>query len=217
MGARPTRAALVRALANVASVTPQGYDTIYRNLASRVKVVEETCSSLNLDVVHARHRKEGSTVLAVHDPACRTQKLLSKRNHKATFLYNLHPLDETKCQYGWCLSFTPHCLRELDGATALDVFVRDLKVCAAAAPPQASNSIFRVLSTGGAPEPWLFSFLWAPGLGREAGSLILRRLFTRLLDAGVGKPSRRNPLIVLACWAALFVFALLAFARLFSS
>ena len=30
VGARPTRHALVRALANVASVTPQGYDTIYR-------------------------------------------------------------------------------------------------------------------------------------------------------------------------------------------
>tara|TARA_B100000459_G_scaffold135897_1_gene92225 strand:- start:143 stop:286 length:144 start_codon:yes stop_codon:yes gene_type:complete len=42
----------------------------------------------------------------------------------------------------------------------------------------------------------------------------LRRLFTRLLDAGVGKPSRRNPLIVLACWAALFVVALMACARL---
>jgi hypothetical protein len=212
VGARPTRAALVRALANVASVTPQGYDTIYRNLASRVKVVEETCSALNLDVVHARHRKGGSTVLAVHDPACRTQKLLSKRNHKCTFLYNLHPLDETKCQYGWCLSFTPHCLRELDGATALDVFVRDLKVCAAAAPAQASNSIVSILLTGGAEEPWLFSFLWAPGLGREAGSLILRRLFTRLLDAGVGKARRRNPVAVLLCW--LFVFALaLACAR----
>ena len=159
VGARPTRAALVRALANVASVTPQGYDTIYRNLASRVKVVEETCSSLSLEVVHADHRKGGSTVLAVHDPACRTQKLLSKRNHKCTFLYNLHPLDETKCQYGWCLSFTPHCLRELDGATALDVFVRDLKVCAAAAPRQASNSLVSILMKGGAEEPWLFSFL----------------------------------------------------------
>jgi len=150
----------VRALANVASVTPQGYDTIYRNLASRVKVVAETCSALQLEVVHARHRKEGSTVLAVHDPACRTQKLLSKRNHKCTFLYNLHPLDETKCQYGWCLSFTPHCLRELDGATALDVFMRDLKVCAAAAPARASNSIVSILLKGGAEEPWLFSPVW---------------------------------------------------------
>ena len=148
VGARPTRHALVRALANVASVTPQGYDTIYRNLASRVKVVEETCSALQLEVVHARHRKEGSTVLAVHDPACRTQKLLSKRNHKCTFLYNLHPLDQTTCQYGWCLSFTPHCLRELDGATALDVFVRDLKVCASKAPSRASNSIVSILSKG---------------------------------------------------------------------
>ena len=154
VGARPTRAALVRALANVASVTASGYDTIYRNLASRVKVVEETCSALQLDVVHACHRKEGSTVLAVHDPACRTQKLLSKRNHKATFLYNLHPLDRTRCQYGWCLSFTPHCLRELDGATALDVFMRDLKVCASKAPAQASNSIASILLQGGAEEPW---------------------------------------------------------------
>ena len=217
VGARPTRAALVRALANVASVTPQGYDTIYRNLASRVKVVEETCSSLNLDVVHACHRREGSTVLAVHDPACRTQKLLSKRNHKCTFLYNLHPLDQTKCQYGWCLSFTPHCLRELDGATALDVFVRDLKVCAAAAPSQASNSIVAVLSTGGAPEPWLFSFLWRPGIGRETGSLILRRLFTRLLDAGVGKPRSRNPVAVLAALCLLFVAIACALLRMFSS
>ena len=98
--------------------------------------------------------------MAVHDPACRTQKLLSKRNHKCTFLYNLHPLDETKCQYGWCLSFTPHCLRELDGATALDVFVRDLKVCAAAAPARASNSIVSILLKGGAEEPWLFSPAW---------------------------------------------------------
>ena len=196
-------------------MTPQGYDTIYRNLASRVKVVEETCSALQLEVVHACHRKEGSTVLAVHDPACRTQKLLSKRNHKCTFLYNLHPSSPERCQYGWCLSFTPHCLRELDGATALDVFVRDLKVCAAKAPAQASNSIVSILAKGGAEEPWLFSHLWAPGLGREVGSLILRRLFTRLLDAGVGKPRRRNPVAVLLCWVFVF-FALMAYA-LFSS
>ena len=217
VGARPTRAALVRALANVASVTPQGYDTIYRNLALKVKVVEETCSALQLDVVHACHRKEGSTVLAVHDPACRTQKLLSKRNHKCTFLYNLHPSSPERCQYGWCLSFTPHCLRELDGATALDVFVRDLKVCASKAPRRASNSIVSILSKGGAEEPWLFSFLWAPGLGREAGSLILRRLFTRLLDAGVGKPGTRNPVAVLAALCLLFVAVAGVLLRMYSS
>ena len=217
VGARPTRAALVRALANVASVTASGYDTIYRNLASRVKVVEETCSALQLEVVHACHRKGGSTVLAVHDPACRTQKLLSKRNHKCTFLYNLHPSSPERCQYGWCLSFTPHCLRELDGATALDVFVRDLKVCAAAAPRQASNSIVAVLAAGGAEEPWLFSFLWRPGIGRETGSLILRRLFTRLLDAGVGKRPRRNPVAVLAALCLLFVAIACALLRMFSS
>ena len=155
--------------------------------------------------------------MAVHDPACRTQKLLSKRNHKCTFLYNLHPLDETKCQYGWCLSFTPHCLRELDGATALDVFVRDLKVCAAAAPARASNSIVSILMKGGAEEPWLFAFLWAPGIGRATGSLILRRLFTRLLDAGVGKPRRRNPVAVLAALCLLFVAVACALLRMFSS
>ena len=156
-------------------------------------------------------------MLAVHDPACRTQKLLSKRNHKCTFLYNLHPSSPERCQYGWCLSFTPHCLRELDGATALDVFVRDLKVCAAAAPRQASNSIVSILSKGGAEEPWLFSFLWRPGPGRAAGSLILRRLFTRLLDAGVGKPRVRNPVLVLLCWVALFVVALAGARRLLFS
>jgi len=128
-------------------------------------------------------------------------------------LYNLHPLDETKCQYGWCLSFTPHCLRELDGATALDVFVRDLKVCASKAPSQASNSIVSILLKGGAEEPWLFSFLWAPGLGRATGSLILRRLFTRLLDAGVGKPRGRNPLLLLLCWVAFSVAVACALAR----
>ena len=133
-------------------------------------------------------------------------------------MYNLHPLDETKCQYGWCLSFTPHCLRQLDGATALDVFVRDLKVCASKAPSRASNSIVSILLKGGAEEPWLFSFLWAPGVGRATGSLILRRLFTRLLDAGVGKPRPRNPAAVLAALVLLFVAIACALLRvLFSS
>ena len=35
----------------------------------------------------------------------------------------------------------------------------------------------------------------------------------RLLDAGVGKPRRRNPALVLLCWVALFVVALALFAR----
>ena len=74
-----------------------------------------------------------------------------------------------------------------------------------------------ILLKGGAEEPWLFSFLWAPGLGREAGSLILRRLFTRLLDAGVGKPSRRNPVAVLAALCLLFVAIACALLRMFSS
>ena len=60
--------------------------------------------------------------------------------------------------------------------------------------------------------------MWAPGLGRETGSLILRRLFTRLLDAGVGKPRCRNPVAVLAALCLLFVIVAGALARvLFSS
>lgn len=209
VGARPTRDALVRGLANMVSVSATGYDTIYRNLASKVAEVADTCSTLNLDVVHASSRVKGSTVLAVHDPAATLQKALSMKNHKATFLYNLHPADPAACQYGWCLSFTPHCLRELDGTQALDVFVRDLRACAATAPASASNSIVSIFYRGGAPEPWLFSFLWAPGPGRAAGSLILRRLFSRLLDAGVGKPRRRNPVAVLGA-ALVGVCVLLA-------
>ena len=155
-------------------------------------------------------------MLAVEAPASVLTKELKRRGHAPAMLYNLAPGAPAANQYGWCLSFTPHCLRELDGATALDVFVRDLKVCAAAAPRQASNSIISILSKGGAEEPWLFSFLWAPGLGREAGSLILRRLFTRLLDAGVGKPRPRNPAAVLAALVLLFVAIACALLRMFS-
>ena len=184
-------------------MTASGYDTIYRNLASRVKVVEETCSSLSLEVVHARHRKEGSTVLAVHDPACRTQKLLSKRNHKCTFLYNLHPLDETTCQYGWCLSFTPHCLRELDGATALDVFVRDLKGLRAGAV-QASNSHCLHLSKGGA--GGAVAVLIPVGAGARTGGLADFAAAVHAVknyDAGVGDfhtGSRRGRRSCSTCW-----------------
>ena len=59
--------------------------------------------------------------------------------------------------------------------------------------------------------------MWRPGLGRAAGSLILRRLFTRLLDAGVGKPRRRNPVAVLAALCLLFVAVACALRVLFSS
>ena len=45
----------------------------------------------------------------------------------------------------------------------------------------------------------------------------MRRLFTRLLDAGVGKPRCRNPLVVLLCWVALCVAVACALRVLFSS
>ena len=41
----------------------------------------------------------------------------------------------------------------------------------------------------------------------------MRRLFTRLLDAGVGKRRRRNPLAVLAMLCLVFVAAAAALAR----
>ncbi len=45
----------------------------------------------------------------------------------------------------------------------------------------------------------------------------MRRLFTRLLDAGVGKPRRRNPVAVLAALCLLFVAVAGVLLRMFSS
>ena len=45
----------------------------------------------------------------------------------------------------------------------------------------------------------------------------MRRLFTRLLDAGVGKARRRNPVAVLAALCLLFVAVACALLQLLSS
>ena len=217
VGARPTRGHLIRALADVLFVGVAGYYRKYRELAAAVKGAERALEAAGARVVHGEHRVRGSTVLAVYAPASVLTARLKKRGHSTAFLYNLHPEDAAKCQYGWALSLTPHCLRKIDGdRSALDVFLADAVACVADAKlrgPFAQNSLAAILLNGGCPEPYLFSFLWNPGPGRALGETVLRRLFSLLLDAGVARSDKRTRALPVLAGSAVAALAALAALR----
>lgn len=203
VGARPTRGALVRAVADVMLVGVRGYVNKYRALAAAVDAALAELVGAGLEVVHAEHRAPGSTVFALYCPGSVLTRRIKKRGHKVAPLFHLHPHDASKCQYGFSLSATPHALREVaPGLSALDVFVRD---CVALAPdlalrgPFNQNSLAACLLNGGDPDPWLLARLWTPGPGRAVITATLRRLFSLLLDAGKVKSDKRpKPLADLA-------------------
>ena len=121
----------------------------------RVAVVPadlEVHGTAGLAVVHGGQRAPGSTVLAVEAPASVLTKKLKRRGHAPAMLYNLAPESPAANQYGWCLSFTPHALRDVGGGrTALDVFRADLAACAAAGSPGgpfSTNSLAGILWRG---------------------------------------------------------------------
>merc|ERR1719240_1407380 len=79
------------------------------------------------------------------------------------------------------------------------------------------NSLPGFLLSGGNEELWVFERLHFPGLQREVVSLILRRLYSAILDSGVVCTNRHpNPLKVLLqrCLAfAIFLILALSFGR----
>jgi len=54
-----------------------------------------------------------------------------------------------------------------------------------------ADSLPAILLGGGVIEPYLFSLLWTPGLGRTLAETVLRRLFSMLLDSGVIRSNKR--------------------------
>lgn len=217
---------LVRALADMMLVGVDGYKRKYEALARRVGEVEAAVEAAGLRVFNGHHRVRGSSVIGVEDEAGVVARRLKRCGHAVHCLYNLHPAEPTRVQYGWCLSLTPHALRTLaDGRAALDVFIADLGVAAEGgrnqrtpllARPFSPNSLLGIVTRGGTFELWLFRRLWRPGLGRYVATVLLRRLFSRLLDAGIARSNKRpNPLGQLVC-VLLAAAALVAAALLYA-
>ena len=164
----------MRALADMLLVGVDGYFAKYRDLAARVRDAEARLQAAGVALVHARNRARGSTVIAATDPCGVATKRLKARGHSVAYLCNLAPRRPERCQSGWSLSLTPHCLRAArpaaaggGGATnmnALDVFVEDLlavRAELAAAPPPSrlvaaldQNSLAAVVARGGVIEVW---------------------------------------------------------------
>merc|ERR1712023_246580 len=84
----------------------EGYHEKYNKLASAVDDVTRKISDAGMKIIHAHNRVKGSTAFSPEDPK--------------------------RCQSGFLLSLTPHCLRQVGpggGKPALDVFVEDLVEC----------------------------------------------------------------------------------------
>lgn len=172
-----------------------------------------------MKIIHGQHRAMGSTVFAVEDPSAVVCKKLKKKGHGTAPIYLVCPSEPNRCQSGWQLSLTPHCLRPFkDGRSALEIFSDDVLECHKAA--QASytrlatmfkeNSLLGFLLTGGNEEFWTFGLLRQPGRGRELISLILRRLGSGILDCGI-TCSNRNPKALSIVSKRLSIFAILQF------
>ena len=159
VGSQPSKGMLVRALADMCLVGPEGYVALYQHLAVRLEVLEAVVLKAGLTIVHARNRPKGSTVLSCEDRDALVTQRLKKRGHAFAGLFNLHPeglptatalpspsprpggakakagdpapISLGRSQLGWSLSLTPYSLREVSpGRSALDLFTDDLvQVC----------------------------------------------------------------------------------------
>merc|ERR1739845_112118 len=96
---------------------------------------------------------------------------------------------------------TPHCLREIkDGKSALDMFVADLvnthaKVETTYSPLAKmfpENALPAFLLAGGNEDIWAMGLLRSPGMFRNFMSLVLRRLYSAILDSGVACSNKHN-------------------------
>lgn len=203
VGSQPSKGELVRALADMMLVGVDGYTSKYRSINAELEKARDLIVATGLTIVHAANRHPGSSVIAVEDPSSVISRKLKKLGHSSAALFNLHPSEPNRCQTGWSISFTPYCLREVrpDGRTALGIYLEDLvKVHSEvqAKPPTGlaamvkENSFMAFNLRGGRPECYLFSLLRAPGFGRTAGEIVLRGIFSQLLDGGVVRSGRRR-------------------------
>jgi len=200
VGAAPCRGELIRAIADLSLVGVDGYYEKYQALVAAIDLVLKQLQDSGMTIVNGQHRCKGSTVFAIEDPSAVVGKKLKQRGHSLSPIYALEPSEPDRCQTGWQLSLTPHCLRELDGRAALDIFAADAVECytvAKASRPAfarhfAENSLAAFLITGGNEEFFTFEQLRQPGVGRDVTSLAIRRLYSAILDSGVARSNRQS-------------------------
>jgi hypothetical protein len=194
VGAGPCRGELVRAIADLSLIGVGGYVQKYDVLVTAIDLVLREVEAQGMTIINGQHRAKGSTVFAIEDPSGVMSKELKKRGHGANPIYSLEPSEPERCQTGFQFSLTPYCLREYrDGKTALDVFAEDVLSAhkatknshAGLAGKFAENSLLGVLLSGGSEECWLLPSLRQAGRGREIVSVIIRRLYSGILDSGV--------------------------------
>jgi len=198
VGCQPTKGQLVRAVADCLLVGTEGYTAKYKQLAVELKRAARLIEAAGMVVVHSKDRAEGSTVISVEDPSSVLAAKLQKKGHSIAYLFNLYPEDAARCQSGWQLSLTPHCLRRVgsQGKTALDTFLEDL--LGAWSEVQAKQAVLNWLGLcfresslpafllrGGVLDTYLLGQIVRPGVGRFVAETTLRRLFANLLDSGV--------------------------------
>lgn len=193
VGAAPCRGELVRAIADLSLVSVNGYYEKYDTLASAISGMLGDCEAAGMTIIHSKHRPKGSTVFAIEDPSAVVGKRLKQKGHAPGPIYETYPDEQGRCQTGFQFSLTPHVLRVVkDGKSALEMFRDDVVELFEAASPSypavakllKENSLPAFLLAGGDAEIWLFALLQQPGPGRELVSLMLRRLYSAILDSG---------------------------------
>jgi hypothetical protein len=130
VGAQPTINTLIRALACMKLIGKLKYVKQYELLGTYMnKLANVVEKDLGLNIIHAKNRMIGSTVISVEDPSGIYKKYLKKKGHILASLFNLYPEHPNKCQTGWQLSLTPYGIRKVhnkEGKCALDIFITDL-------------------------------------------------------------------------------------------
>lgn len=218
VGAAPSRGELVRAIADLSLMGIEGYYQKYHSLASAVETLAQKLEAAGMTVIRRHNRARGSTVIAVEDPRAVVGKLLKKRRHLVSPVFQYQPEKPESCQTGWLLSFTPYSMRDVGGRPAIDVFADDAVTChreAAASASKAAalfseDSLLAVLLAGGNEDLWALAQLMQPGPMREIVSLSLRRVYSMILDGGVVCSDSPSPLRVVSGRAAASAAALVA-------
>ena len=130
----------------------------------------------------------------MEDPSAGVSRLVKAKGHAPSPVFRIAPDEPERCQTGFLMSLTPHCLREVQpGVPALDIFVRDLVSCHRESQAQPSalaamlpeSSLAAILLRGGNEESWAFAQLHKPGVTRDVLSVVFRRLYSGIMDSGV--------------------------------
>jgi len=194
VGSQPSRGDLVRAIADMHLVGVDGYYEKYLALGAAVADAQKSLSNAGMTIIHSQHKVPGATAFGVEDPSGVVQKKLKKKGHAPSVLYGLAPENPKRVQTGWLLSMTPHGLRQMpNGKKALDIFVADAAEChkhvtasySSLAKCFRESSLPAFLLSGGNEELWTFELLRRPGFARDIVQLVLRRLYSGILDSGV--------------------------------